>query len=104
MAAPRLAHLRPEHRAPGDALGLGTPAPRLSWRTETSAAGWRQAAYEIELDGISAGRVASADSVLVPWPGAPLRSRERRVVRARVWGEDGGASDWSAPLALEAGL
>ena len=28
-------------------------------------------------------------SVLVPWPFAPLASRERRTVRVRVWGADG---------------
>ena len=45
-------------------------------------AGWMQAAYEIELDGVTLGRVDSDESVFVPWPGAPLVSRAR-ASRAR---------------------
>jgi len=50
------------------------------------------------------GPVASADAVLVPWPGDPLGSRARRTVRVRVTGRDGSSSGWSEPLAIEAGL
>jgi alpha-L-rhamnosidase len=75
-----------------------------------AAPGWRQEAYEIEVRGNGgrtrrSGRLACAESVLVPWPDAPLASRERRSVRVRVWG--GGLeapSPWSAPLEVEAGL
>ena len=38
--------VRVEHRDEG--LGIGVARPRVSWRTETDAAGWMQAAYEIE--------------------------------------------------------
>ena len=37
------------------------------------------------------------------WPFDPLASRQRVDVAVRVWGPDG-ASDWSAPLRVEAGL
>jgi alpha-L-rhamnosidase len=47
--------------------------------------------------------VDSADNVLVAWPGDPLSSRERRVVQVRVW-TDRGASPWSEPTTVEAGL
>jgi alpha-L-rhamnosidase len=93
-----------------DAFGIGTPAPRLSWMTETAAGDWRQAAYEIEVktedDAVlwSTGRVDSDCSVFVPWGGSPLRSRQRCAARVRVWGNDGGASPWSEPAPLEAGL
>jgi alpha-L-rhamnosidase len=96
--------LRAEHRAPSEALGLGEPTPRLSWITETAAPAWWQQAYEVEVDGQPQGRVDSAASVLVPWPAPPLVSRQRAVVRVRVWGTDGTASGWSEPLAVEAGL
>ncbi|MEV5504779.1 hypothetical protein AB0M50_56190, partial [Nonomuraea fuscirosea] len=75
-----------------DLLGIGEASPRLSWTVTTDLPGWQQAAYEIELsDGTATGRVESRDSVLVPWPGTPLRSRERRGARVRVHGADGSA-------------
>lgn len=88
-------HLRAEHRV--DALGIGERRPRLSWRLPSGAT--RQLAYELD----AGERVASDANVLVPWPGSPLAAGERREVRVRVW-TDLGESDWSAPLAVEAGL
>ncbi len=93
------------------ALGIGEPAPRVSWKT-TAAAGWRQSAYQLELTrggtlwtGV---RTESDDSVLVPWPAPPLGSREQASVRVRVFGTaaDGTPldSDWSEPAVVEAGL
>ena len=101
-----------EHRRDGDLLGIGQAAPRLSWTTSTDASGWRQAAYEVEVstpgqgrEPWSSGRIESDESVLVAWPAAPLGSRERRAVRVRVWGDEGGdASAWSAPVTVETGL
>lgn len=88
-------------------LGIGVPAPRLSWKT-SAPAGWRQTGYEVELvDGRRAERTAvvrTGDSVLVDWPFSPLASRERVTVRVRVHGDDGSISDWSAAAAVEAGL
>ena len=56
-------------------------------------------------DAESTGRVASAESVLVPWPAEPMGSRTRRLVRVRVWGNGGdGPSEWSDPAAVETGL
>lgn len=97
--APRAEHL-PEP------LGLGTPRPRLSWRT-AGPDDWRQAGYELEIarDGRTRSfAVDGADQVLVPWPDEPLASRERAVVRVRLHGADGEVSDWSEPTAVEAGL
>ena len=93
--------LRVEH---GAGLVVGTPTPRLSWTVSTSEPGWRQSAYEIEVDGAPAGRRPSAESVLVPWPAAPLASRQRRTVRVHVGGEGDGWSPWSRPVVIEAGL
>lgn len=93
------------HREP---LGIGEARPRLSWVVDGAERGWAQRAYEIEVASSTktetTGRVESAEQVLVPWPAAPLGSRERRSVRVRVWGLDDAASDWSAPTALETGL
>ena len=67
-----------------EAIGIGESTPRLSWQVDAAPPSWRQAAYEVEVDG-AGYRVESPQSVLVPWPAAPLRSRERRTVRVRVW-------------------
>ena len=85
-------------------LGIGTPRPRMSWRTRTSRPGWIQAGYELEVDGVETGRVDSAKSVLAPWPAADLRSRQHSAVRVRVWGADGIGTDWSPSAPVEAGL
>ncbi len=101
MADIRASPVRFEHHRA--ALGIGEPVPRLSWRTGSVPGGWRQVAYEIEVDA-ACHRVESPESVLVPWPAAPLQSRDRRTVRVRVSGADGGTSPWSTPAAVEAGL
>jgi alpha-L-rhamnosidase len=107
-AAVTVAALRFEHHR--EALGIGEACPRLSWSVETAIAGWRQTAYEIEAYAPGGelreqtGWISSEQSVLVPWPFAPLRSRARRALRVRVRGEDGQPSSWSVPSLVEAGL
>ncbi|MCB0015944.1 MAG: hypothetical protein KDE34_28710, partial [Anaerolineales bacterium] len=83
----KIEHLR-------ETLGVGVPSPRLSWQVITEAQNWRQAAYEIAcFDGEGAlleetGRIDSDQSVLLPWPFAPLKSRQQVSLKARVWGDD----------------
>lgn len=97
--------LRIEHG--GEALGLGTPRPRLSWRL-AGPSGWQQAFAEIALDTASGATetvvLDTADQVLVDWPFADLGSRERVEVRVRVTGLDGSVSPWSRPEPVETGL
>jgi alpha-L-rhamnosidase len=95
----RPTHLRAEHL--DHPLGLGEPRPRLSWRLPAGSA--RQTAYELSDSAGATAVVASDACVLVPWPGRPLAPGERRSVRVRVRTE-AGLSDWSEPLAVEAGL
>ncbi|MDX3452293.1 family 78 glycoside hydrolase catalytic domain [Streptomyces sp. ME02-8801-2C] len=96
-----VAAIRFEHR--DDPLGVGSPAPRLSWQVRTDDPGWHQTAYEVELDGVTAVRVESAEQILVPWPFEPLPSRTRATVRIRVASENAW-SGWSAPATVETGL
>ena len=98
---PRFEH----HR---EALGIGEPTPRLSWKT-VAPPGWRQAAYELRIargeDVWHSGRVESPDSVLVPWPDRPLTARETATVWVRLWGRhDDEPGAWSEPGTVEAGL
>ncbi|MET9677839.1 family 78 glycoside hydrolase catalytic domain [Streptomyces sp. NPDC006482] len=90
-----------------DGLGIGTDNPRLSW-TPAAEAG-DQHAYEVEVERQGhthrTGRIAGADHLLVAWPGEPLTSRERAVVRVRTWSaSDDEPSAWSALSVVEAGL
>ncbi|MGJ6963137.1 family 78 glycoside hydrolase catalytic domain [Streptosporangium sp. G11] len=100
---PRFEH----HREP---LGMGESAPRLSWTVVTDLPGWRQRAYEIEIADetgatlTATGVVESDRSVLVPWPGAELGSRQRCGARVRVHGRDGSAAGWSPWSWAETGL
>lgn len=93
-----------------ETLGIGTDRPRLSWIVENQSQGWYQSGYEVEAsdsDGKlrgQTGRVETDRSALVDWPFSPLLSRERFNIRVRVWGKDGGASDWSEHVHLETGL
>jgi alpha-L-rhamnosidase len=100
--------VRFEHRTDENpVLGIGAATPRLSWIVPEADAGFVQEAYEVELtragDAPEIVQVTSAEQVLVPWPAAPLTSRESVQVRVRVSGA-GMRSDWSDPATVEAGL
>ncbi len=100
VSAPRFEH----HR---EALGIGEPRPRLSWRI-VSDARFEPSAYEIEgrwADGRTETRtVDSREQVLVDWPFPALVSREHVDVRVRVRPADGSWSAWSQWSPVEAGL
>jgi alpha-L-rhamnosidase len=97
-AAP--ARLRAEHL--DHPLGIGERRPRLSWLLPALAT--EQFGYRLATeDGGDTGWVPGQDSVLVPWPFAPLGSAERSTVRVAVR-TDLGMSSFSAPLTVEAGL
>jgi alpha-L-rhamnosidase len=86
-------------------LGIGVGSPRLSWVVPAADQGWAQTAYEIEIaraGSVHTFEVPSAESVLVPWPDAPLASRESAAIRLRV--RDDAWSGWSEPVVVEAGL
>jgi len=99
-----------------DPIGIGATQPRLSWKLRSTRAGEVQTAYEIRAASSAAGlattalalwdsgKVASDQSVLVPWGGAPLGSRAQVVWQVRVWDKDGAPTAWSAPAAFELGL
>src|SRR5947209_1027780 len=89
----------------GDDSGLptvGTASPAPAWRVAGDRNGIRQTAYEIEVaadpgfgTGVErVGPVESARPLHIPWPAAPLRSREVRWWRVRVR-TDAGWTAWS---------
>jgi len=104
----RPVYLRFEHHR--EALGIGEPLPRISWKFQGSAPDWKQSGYELEItrptnpDILESHRVDSDQSVLVPWPSSPLVSGESASVRIRAHTEQGTPTPWSESATVEAGL
>lgn len=101
-----IAQLSVEHHHNG--FGISHSKPRLSWRFKaTTVKGWQQASYELRLKRgpkeTETYRVASSESVLVPWPSAPLSSRETASIQVRATGKDGSQTNW-ATLDIEVAL
>lgn len=98
--------LRCEHRA--TPLGIGEPAPLLSWRLAPGAGtrrGASPAAYRVQVaegpdgpDVWDTGRVSDAEATGVVYAGPALRSRTRYHWRVTVWteGEPAGHAESSA--------
>lgn len=91
------------------ALGIAETKPRVSWRFAGNASAWEQTAYEIEIvrgEGDShTYNHDSSQSILVPWPEAPLKASEQASVRARAHGaEEQTSTPWSDWVTVEAGL
>ena len=107
-----LTELTTEHLA--RPMGIGVARPRLSWKLLSPRDGEVQTAYEIraasasdrldQADLWSSGKIASDQSVLVPWGGRPLDSRAIVFWQVRVWDKSDQVSDWSAPASFELGL
>lgn len=102
-----VANLRCEYKT--DPLGIDAAQPRLSWQLLSDERGIVQTAYQIRVtsDGKTiwdTGRVASNQSVHVPYAGPALESAGRYSWRVRVWDGAGRPSAWSAPAFWEMGL
>ncbi|KAH6894645.1 bacterial alpha-L-rhamnosidase-domain-containing protein [Thelonectria olida] len=100
-----IAQLSVEHHHNG--FGIFTPAPRLSWRfNSTTLKNWKQASYDVAIVRNGAEETYHVDSqecVLVPWPASPLSSRERADVMVKATGADGSSTEWTK-LNVEAAL
>lgn len=97
-------------------LGIDAAQPRLSWRLQCGDRGRRQTAYRVlaasdlhrlshdEGDLWDSGKVASDQSIQVPYAGKPLTSRTRCHWKVRLWDEKGTGSAWSQPALWTMGL
>ena len=108
-----VAELRCEYQK--DPLGIDARAPRLGWQLRADARGVVQSAYQVQVAKDAAallagralwdsGRVASAQSVHVPYGGPALESSRRYFWRVRAWDGAGRATAWSPPAWFETGL
>ncbi|MBI4667841.1 MAG: family 78 glycoside hydrolase catalytic domain [Elusimicrobia bacterium] len=101
--------LRCEYRV--NPLGVDTVNPRLSWMLNSDEHDQRQTAYQIiagTARGIAdlwdSGKVASDQSVHVPYYGKPLYSGQRVYWNVRVWDKQGNPSARGREAFWEMGL
>lgn len=97
-------------------LGIDTPQPRLSWRLESGQRAQTQTACQILVassEGLlkadngdlwDTGRVASDQTLHVPYAGKPLASSQRCYWKVRAWDKHGAPSAYSRPARWEMGL
>jgi hypothetical protein len=98
-------------------LGIDEPKPRLSWQvvaTDPKARGLTQGAYQVVVasspellaknqgDLWDSGKVASSQSLYVPYAGKPMVSLQHCVWKVCVWTQNGEA--WSEPAAWTMGF
>lgn len=80
--------------------------PRFSWKLPVGVL--RQSAYRVELTSGAtrwdSGWVESDQSVLVPYGGEPLASRQQAAWRVDYRDEKGEQAGWSEPATIEMGL
>lgn len=109
-----VARLRCEYKE--NPLGIDANPPRLSWVVQSENRGARQTGYQVLVassleqlaveqgDVWDSGKVASPETVLVPYGGVPLESGRRCYWKVRAWDENGRASAWSEPAFWSMGL
>ena len=97
-------------------LGVDVPNPRLFWKLESPMRGQRQTAYQILVassadvlakdkgDLWDSGKVASDETIQIPYRGQPLKSSQQVFWKVRVWDKDGKASAWSQPASWTMGV
>lgn len=106
--------LRCEHLATPQ--GLNTRQPRFTWALRADGRDRRQTAYRI-LAGLDrkavargegalwdSGKIASSDTLLVPYAGAALKSGQTLHWAVQSWDENGSVSPVSEPASFHTGL
>ncbi len=97
-------------------VAIDTPQPRLSWRFSATQPDQMQSAYQILVADHAeslvqdqgtlwdSGKIASDQSHLVVYAGAPLQSNQRCYWKVRVWDAKDQASEWSSVARWTMGL
>ncbi len=119
LAMPSFARFTAENlkcEDPLNPLGVDVAQPRLSWQCQSDQRGDRQTAYQIVVaSGQSAlkkdsgdlwdsGKVASDETIQIPYAGKPLSSSQQVFWKVRSWDANGKVSQWSPAAAWTMGL
>jgi len=84
-------------------VGFYDATPTFSWKLPKGTTA--QTAYQVVVDGLwDSGKVASDQSVYVPYGGKPLQSRQQVAWKVKCWDEKGRESGWSETASFELGL
>ena len=106
--------LRCEYAA--DPLGVDVPQPRLYWRLDSDERGQKQTAYRILVassagqlakdtgDLWDSGKVASDQTLHIPYAGKALQSSQQVFWKVRAWDAAGKETPWSKPATWTMGL
>ncbi len=112
-AAATSVHLRTDHLT--NPIGIDTRQPTFAWQSDATTPNWTQSAYQLlvatseqnlaagKADIWDSGRIASSDSINIPYSGPALKPRTRYVWLVRVWDNKGGNSA-STPASFETGM
>jgi alpha-L-rhamnosidase len=113
-AAVTVGELRCEHLM--NPPGIDAAQPRLSWQLESDERSVKQSAYQILVassdkilasdqgDLWDSGKVASDESIFIPYIGKTLTSRRQCSWKVRVWDANGKVSAWSQPASWTMGI
>jgi len=108
------ANLRCEYTV--NPLGVDVSNPRLFWVDESKQRGQKQTAYQILVassaenlakdrgDLWDSGKIASDETIQIPYGGAPLKASQQVFWKVRVWDAKGKVSAWSKPATWTMGL
>ncbi|WP_089839821.1 family 78 glycoside hydrolase catalytic domain [Granulicella pectinivorans] len=96
-------------------IGLDTPHPVFSWRSDATRANWTQSAYEVlvatdaahlspgKTDTWDSGKIPSSESVNITYAGPTLKPQQRYLWTVLTW-DDKGKETTSKPATFETGL
>ena len=99
-----------------DPLGVDRSHPLLSWRLESDRRSVGQTSYRIlassslallegdQGDLWDSGKVASGETLHIPYAGTPLVSGQRVFWKVRAWDEGDNPTEWSKPASWTMGL
>ncbi|MGE5518344.1 MAG: family 78 glycoside hydrolase catalytic domain, partial [Candidatus Dadabacteria bacterium] len=98
-----------------DPIGLDVAQPRFSWQLISNARNVMQTAYEIRVGSSTdlsnskniiwaPGKIASGQSLYLPYNGKELETGKRYYWQVRVWDNHQQASRWSEPAFWQMGL
>ncbi|MGA3132087.1 MAG: family 78 glycoside hydrolase catalytic domain [Terracidiphilus sp.] len=97
-------------------LGIDDPAPKFSWQLHDDANGAKQSAYKLQVatsaelleagkpDVWDSGRVASSQSLNIPYAGPVLQPSKGYYWRVELWDAEGKPYPATAPDCWETGL
>jgi len=97
-------------------LGVDSARLRLFWKLESKERGQLQTAYQILVasseknlardggDFWDSGKVASDETIQIPYAGQELKSFQKVFWKVRAWDKDGTISAWSKPATWTTGV